>query len=117
MLPRFNSLCDPAKLYFGLVFLSVLTSLFSGMPIMAALIKVVFAFFWAIVLNYICEKGYKGVSWFLVLLPFIMMILSYFRVMNAMHVAPMIPGVDGQGITNYPVWGSDSVQFAAGMSG
>jgi hypothetical protein len=121
MLPRFNSLCDPAKLYFVLVFISILMSLFKGMPMMAALMQIVFAFFWVIVLNWICSKGYQGFSWFLVLLPFIIMILSYFRIMSGVGMShPMMmgmgSGIDGQGITNYG-GGSTSVQFAAGMSG
>lgn len=117
MLPTFNSLCDPAKLYFVLVFISILLSLFRGMPIMGALMKLVFAFFWVIVLNWICSKGYRGVSWFLVLLPFIMMFLSSMGMMSSgMGMVPSY-GIDGQGITNYGSMGSNSVQFAAGMAG
>jgi hypothetical protein len=115
MLPTFNSLCDPAKLYFVLVFISILMALFRGMPIMNVLIKLIFAFFWVMVLNWICNKGYRAVSWFLVLLPFIMMILPAMGMSSSM----MMPsyGVDGQGITNYGAMGSNSVQFAAGMAG
>ncbi len=29
--------------------------------------------FWTFVLNCICKAGYKGVSWFLVLFPFVLM--------------------------------------------
>lgn len=121
MLPRFNSLCDPAKVYFVIVFISIIMALFKGMPMMAALMKIVFAFFWVIVLNWICSKGYKGFSWFLVLLPFIIIILSYFRIINGISAgSPMMmnmgSGIDGQGITNYG-GGSTDVQFAAGMAG
>ncbi len=80
MLPRFESLCNPAKLYFVMVVLSILMALFRGMPFMAALIKVIFAFFWVMVLNWICDKGYEGVSWFLVALPFIMIFMNYSRI-------------------------------------
>lgn len=106
---RFNSLCDPAKLYTILVAITILLSFFRGMNIMTTIFKLVFAFFWIMILNYLCEKGYPMVSWFLVMLPFIMMFLSFMRMMPS--------GIDGQGITNYPVWGSDSVQMAAGMAG
>jgi hypothetical protein len=117
MLPTFNSLCDPAKLYFVLVFISILMALFRGMPIMNVLIKLIFAFFWVMVLNWICNKGYRAVSWFLVLLPFIMMILPMFGMSSSMMMMPSGSGIDGQGITNYSSMGSNSVQFAAGMAG
>lgn len=116
MLPTFNSLCDPAKLYFVLVFISILMALFRGMPIMNVVIKLIFAFFWVMVLNWICNKGYRAVSWFLVLLPFIMMILPALGMSGAMMM-PSGSGIDGQGITNYGSMGSNSVQFAAGMAG
>jgi hypothetical protein len=83
MLPRFNSLCDPAKLYFVMVFLSILYALYKGMPVMAALMKVIFAFLWVIFLNWICGKGYTMVSWVLVLLPIIVFFLMFFRIMEA----------------------------------
>jgi hypothetical protein len=108
---RFNDLCDPAKLYTVLVAITIILSFFRGMSMMTTIFRLIFAVFWIMILNYTCDKGYPMVSWFFVMLPFIMMFLSYMRIM------PGGMGIDGQGITNYPVWGSDSVQMAAGMAG
>lgn len=36
------------------------------------LVKLMYIAFWTFVLNSICRAGYKQISWFLVLLPFIM---------------------------------------------
>ena len=33
---------------------------------------------WTWVLNYICSKGHTGVSWFLVLLPYLFLFLAFF---------------------------------------
>jgi hypothetical protein len=82
MIPKFDSLCDPAKLYISLVLISVVFSLYNGLQVMSAIVQVLFALFWTFVLNWICQKGYKGVSWFLVLLPFILMVLVYLGIMT-----------------------------------
>lgn len=39
------------------------------------LLKVIYVLFWTWILNLICGAGYSGVSWFLVLLPFILLFL------------------------------------------
>ena len=38
--------------------------------------KLVFAFIWTFILAWLCKKGYKSISWFLVLLPYIIMALA-----------------------------------------
>ena len=47
--------------------------------------KLLFAFFWTLVLSWLCHKGYKTISWFIVLLPFIMMFLVSFGIMRHMR--------------------------------
>lgn len=37
------------------------------------IIKFIYILFWTWVLNLICKDGYTGISWFLVLLPFILL--------------------------------------------
>jgi hypothetical protein len=41
--------------------------------ILIIIIKAICILFWTWVLNLICKSGHKGISWFLVLLPFILM--------------------------------------------
>ena len=72
----FNQLCTPAQIYFALALIASVLAIFNRMPIMAVLFKLVFAFAWAFVLNWLCRKGYKNVSWFLVLFPYVMIILA-----------------------------------------
>jgi hypothetical protein len=81
----FNKLCTPARLYFAFSVLSCIIMLFSRMPLLAVFSKLVFAFLWTFVLGWLCKKGYESISWFLVLLPFIMIFLVYFGVMRYMR--------------------------------
>jgi hypothetical protein len=50
---------------------------------MLAFWKLVFAFIWTFILGGLCDKGYKSISWFLVLLPYILMFLAS---LNIYHV-------------------------------
>ena len=65
-------LCTPAMVYFGLACISIL---FGVMHLSARSLvaKGIYALIWTWLLNFICEKGYTTVSWFLVILPFVMM--------------------------------------------
>ena len=78
----FNKLCTPARLYFAFSVLSCILMLFNRMPLLAVFIKLIFAFLWAFMLGWLCKKGYKSISWLLVLLPFIVMFLDFFGIMR-----------------------------------
>lgn len=81
----FNKLCTPAKIYFGISVLSCILMLFNRMSILAVFTKLIFAFLWAFILGWLCSKGYASLSWFLVLLPFVMILLVSFGVMRHMR--------------------------------
>ncbi len=72
----FKELCTPAKLYFVIAVFSSILMLLNKANIITVLVKLVFAFLWTCVLCWLCKKGYKSISWFLVLLPFIIMIIA-----------------------------------------
>lgn len=82
MLNYFNSLCSPAKLYAGLIVITLFLEVFNGVPVIAIAIKLVFALIWVYVLNYICGSGFKWFSWLLVLLPFVLLILGSIGLMK-----------------------------------
>jgi hypothetical protein len=86
-----KKLCSPALVYLVLSAISfvlmALQNLLSGeknkycvgmfsckIPnlLLVFLVKVIYIAFWTIVLNSLCVSGYKELSWFLVLLPFIL---------------------------------------------
>jgi hypothetical protein len=78
----FEKLCTPAKLYFALAILSILLGLFGGFHFMAILMKLIFAVIYTFILGWLCKKGWKGLAWFLVLLPYVLILLMMFGVMK-----------------------------------
>jgi hypothetical protein len=76
----FAKLCTPAKIYFGIAVIATVFSLLGGAPIMAAFWQMVFAFIWTFILGWLCDKGYTSISWFLVLLPYIIIVLAMFNI-------------------------------------
>jgi hypothetical protein len=78
----FEKVCTPAKLYFALAILSILLGLFSGFHFMAILMKLIFAVIYTFILSWLCKKGFTGLSWFLVLLPYVLILLMMFGVLK-----------------------------------
>jgi hypothetical protein len=78
----FEKLCTPAKLYFALAILSILLGLFSGFHFMAIIIKLIFAVIYTFILGWLCKKGWKALAWFLVLLPYVLILLMMFGVLK-----------------------------------
>lgn len=74
----FSRLCTPAKIYFAIAVIASVIALFSGVRIMAVVLKLVFAFIWTFLLGWLCQKGFRALSWFLVLLPYIFIALAMF---------------------------------------
>lgn len=72
----FSKLCTPAKIYFAIAVIATIIALFNGFSVMAAFMKLFFAFIWTYILSWLCDKGYKSLSWFLVLLPYIIILLA-----------------------------------------
>jgi hypothetical protein len=68
-------ICTPVYIYLVISIISFLMMIgmnASGMALMGFVIKILI---WSFVLNLICKAGYANVSWFLVLLPFILMFI------------------------------------------
>jgi ABC-type uncharacterized transport system permease subunit len=78
----FSKLCTPAKVYFAIAVIACIIALFNNVSIFGVFVKLVFAFIWAYILAYLCDKGYKTISWFLVLLPYIILLLAMFGMMR-----------------------------------
>ena len=89
--PRsFKELCSPAALYFVISILGLVMILFQNLgnsnsyhvgnfscrvpsTVLIFIIKLIYILFWTWILNLICKDGHTGVSWLLVLLPFILL--------------------------------------------
>jgi len=78
----FSKLCTPAKIYFGIAVIASIIALFRGNSFGGVLVKLLFAFVWTFILAWLCKKGFTYISWFLVLLPYIVILLASLRIAN-----------------------------------
>ena len=97
-----KELCRPAFIYFAISMLGLIISIFQNFgnndsytlgsfscsvpsTTLVFIVKVIYIFFWTWVLNLICKDGHSGISWFLVLFPFILLfvLLGLLMVSNA----------------------------------
>lgn len=75
MSDQFTRMCSPAKFYFAIFLLNILFMLYHRIRLVLVFSKIIFGCIWTYFLSWLCKKGYKSVSWFLVLLPFILIAL------------------------------------------
>jgi hypothetical protein len=66
----FSDLCTPAQVYVILTAFTLIAMIF-GKQYGPAVAKFIFAILFTFFLNWLCSNGLTGVSWFIVLLPFI----------------------------------------------
>ena len=100
----FDKLCTPAQIYLIVSFILMVLSYFglnaisqqitlnqSNSSFLQSLnftyqkdsrtsyvIQAVFIVLWTWVLSYLCNKGFSNLSWFLILLPWVLMFLAFF---------------------------------------
>jgi hypothetical protein len=82
-------LCTPAYVYLVISVIALVVMIFQNMGsrslyclgmyecdtenvTLIFLVKIIYVIFWTWILNLICKQGYTAVSWFLVLLPFLL---------------------------------------------
>ncbi len=76
MLKSISKLCTPAKIYLAIAVISSMVALMNRVPMVAIVLKLVFAGVWTYILGWLCSKGYRTISWFLVLLPYFIIALA-----------------------------------------
>ena len=96
-LKTLKSLCTPAFLYFILSLIAFIFML-GKVSMMTLLVKAFFILLWTWFLNFLCKKGYSSISWFLVLLPFILILMTVFFAMDA---SAFMMGGGGGGIEGF----------------
>jgi hypothetical protein len=87
---KLSQLCTPAYVYFIISVLAIVIAAIQNMGnnkkytlgsfscnvpscLAVFIVKIVYILFWTWILNLICKDGHKGIAWFLVLLPFILL--------------------------------------------
>ena len=74
----FSRFCTPAQLYLILAGISLITAFFNNFQVITLVLNGIFVLIWGWILNWLCSKGLKAISWILVLLPFILFIFTFF---------------------------------------
>jgi Na+/H+ antiporter NhaB len=93
----FSKLCTPAKIYFAIAVVASVFALFRGITFGVVFMKMVFAFIWTYILAWLCSKGYSSISWFLVLFPYIVILLALLRIAYIYQHKPIFRSVGLQG--------------------
>jgi len=81
-----SSICAPAMLYLILSIIALISMAMQKFGALSLLFKVIFVIIWTWFLNFLCNKGYKTISWVLVLLPFIIFILMILFVIRLLKM-------------------------------
>jgi hypothetical protein len=110
-----KELCTPAAFYFVVSLIGLVLSAWENMgrkntyvlggmtrsvtsTPLVFLMKIIYVLFWTWVLNLICKDGHTGISWFLVLIPFILL----FSVVLLLMVSPYQEGLTKKTTSNLP---------------
>ena len=77
-----SDLCTPAQIYVVISIITLILAIIKQFKITTIIMKVITIAVWTWFLNFLCSKGYKSVSWFLVLLPFLFITLGFIMLMD-----------------------------------
>ena len=89
---KLSQLCTPSLVYFIISVIGIVAAIFQNIgnsnryclgsfacqvpsTIAVFIVKIVYVFFWTWVLNLMCKDGHINIAWFLVLLPFILLLI------------------------------------------
>jgi hypothetical protein len=76
------SICSPALLYLIIALIALISMVYSKVAMQTVAMKGLFVIIYTWFLNFLCSKGHEGISWFLVILPFVVMALFIVAMSN-----------------------------------
>jgi hypothetical protein len=91
---EFSKYCTPAQLYLVLGAIGLIMGFLKNYGVWTLLTQALILVLWGWVLNWLCSKGFKAISWILVLLPFIMTFFTYFFIKDISRKEGMDGGED-----------------------
>ena len=71
-----------ALLYLIIAIMAIVSMIYSKTDMQTVVMKGLFVIIYTWFLNFLCSKGHEGISWFLVILPFIVMALFIVAMSN-----------------------------------
>jgi cytochrome b subunit of formate dehydrogenase len=101
----FSKICTPARLYFAIAVIAAVFALFNGVTMMHTLWQLLFAFIWTFILGWLCDKGYTSISWFLVLLPYVLILLAMLNIYHSEDPRRLMRAVKLQGAYGREAYG------------
>ncbi len=113
---EFSKYCTPAQLYLVLAAISLLSAFLKDFSIITLLANAVFVVLFAWILNFLCKKGLKTISWVLVLLPFALFAAGFLLAMEADKVKDVVEGMAEQGQSAADVLAGAAKDVAAAMN-
>ena len=78
----FKQMCTPAQVYLVIAVLAGLLALLNRNSVATVVVNLLFALVWTFMLSWLCKQGYENLSWFLVLLPYIILLLGILGIMK-----------------------------------
>ena len=94
------SLCSPALLYLIIALMAIVSMIYSKTDMQTVAMKGLFVIIYTWFLNFLCSKGHEGISWFLVILPFIVMALFIVAMSNI--IGGKIAAQQKEAYSNHP---------------
>ena len=91
---EFSKYCTPAQLYLVLAAISLLSAFLKDFSVITLVANAVFVVLFAWILNFLCRKGLKTLSWVLVLLPFALFAAGFLLAMEADKVKDVVEGME-----------------------
>jgi hypothetical protein len=82
---EFSNYCSPAQLYLVLAMFSLVYGFVKNFQFVTLITKGIMIVIWAWILNWLCSKGFKTLSWLLVLFPFIVMLFAFFALTDILR--------------------------------
>ena len=106
---KLKDLCTPSLLYFfismiGLIFVTLLNLSNSNKfnlgfystnvpnTALVLIVNLIYILFWTWILNLICKDGHTNVSWFLVLIPYILLFIGFLG-LTMSNREGIVPGI------------------------
>ena len=78
----FKKMCTPAQVYLVIAALAGVLALLNRNSVSHVVVNFLFALAWTFVLSWLCQQGYENLSWFLVLLPYVILLLGILGIMK-----------------------------------
>ena len=80
-----KTICKPAKLYLIISVIFLIFAVFHQISALTLVMKGGFILIWTMVLNWLCSKGFSGLAWIIVVLPFLAIFITMFTTMDLIN--------------------------------